>query len=239
MAGKRFIILSHQLDDSIPRLQGEFGPADTMYGAKSLDTNSQGTVVDLGANLGAFSIFVASVATSLQVVSFEPTPLTYFYFLCNLQLNKVNVLQSGDWGDEMKPGVLAPHGAVGSSNGFINVSWSPGASQSAAVGTTEPSTRNWVTKKVKQFDVKDFVVGRKVNILKMDCEGCEFSLIPHLEEELLDRTKIINFVGEFHLSLLDDDIETNAKKPSETSISKTLSVLEKRGCATTTWRLEC
>jgi FkbM family methyltransferase len=238
IAGKSFCILSHELDDSIPRLQSEFGLEDTMYGAKSLDINSQGTVVDIGANLGAFSIFVASVAINLQVVSFEPTPTTYFYFLCNLHLNKINVLQSSDWGDEMKPGVLALHGAAGSRSGFISVSWSPEATQNAAVGTTEPSTQDWLTKEVTQFDVKDFVDGRKVNILKMDCEGCEFSVMPHLQEELLDRTKIVNFVGEFHLSLLDKNTETNAKKPSDTSISKSLNVLEKRGCAKA-WRFEC
>ena len=62
--------------------------------------------------------------------------------------------------------------------------------------------------------------------------------MPHLQEELLDRTKIVNFVGEFHLSLLDKNTETNAKKPSDTSISKSLNVLEKRGCAKA-WRFEC
>ena len=160
-----------------------------------------------------------------------------FSLFCALHFN---VLQSSDLGDEMKPGVLALHGAAGSRSGFVNVSFSPGATQNAAVGTTEPSTQDWLTKEVKQFDVKDFARGRKVNILKMDCEGCEFSLIPHLQEELLgDRANIVNFVGEFHLSLMDKTIETNAKKPSDISISKTLKVLEKRGCATTSWRIEC
>jgi FkbM family methyltransferase len=219
-------------------LKAEFPDDSNVYGAKQLIKGSMGTVVDIGANLGAFTIYTALLHPQMQILSFEPTPPTFFFFICNLFLNKVELLSSSF---PRSAGVLPLQGAVGATAGTVDISWDPSKTQNAAAGTDEPSVlaQGWQKTTVTRYPIISFLErSQVVRILKIDCEGCEFSVIPGLAEMLSNRTKIEKLVGEYHLSLLNRKEETFARKPSRLSAERTLKILLDRGCRQV-WQINC
>lgn len=161
--------------------------------------------------------------------------------MCNLFLNNIPRLEINDWPQIRRGGVLALHGAAASKSGIAQVSWDPSLTQNAAVGTDQDqrNTKNWQRSNIKQFPMEQFIDGSQiVHIFKIDCEGCEFSVIPGLEKPLSNKTLMRSLVGEYHLSLLDPHEETFAKKPSAASAAETLRILLGRGCKKE-WQIRC
>lgn len=54
------------------------------------DIENESTIIDLGAQLGSFSIFVASYANNVKVYSYEPCPENYKMLMDNIKLNKLD-----------------------------------------------------------------------------------------------------------------------------------------------------
>lgn len=241
IGGTTLCMLSDLSDDSIARLGAEFPPDSGVYGAKELPRDSIGTVIDVGANLGAFTIYTALLHPQMRVISFEPTPPTYFFFVCNLFLNKVKLLSLNGPGFPWKPGVLPLHGAVGAVEGTVVISWDPSKTQNAAADSDEPSVKaqGWNKKTVVRYPIRRVLEGPwVVKIFKIDCEGCEFSVIPALADFLPNRTKIEKLVGEYHLSLLNKNEDTFAKKPSAEAAARTKKIILARGCMQA-WQIDC
>ena len=132
------------------------------------------------------------------------------------------------------------HSAVGSSGGTVEVKYKPGNSQNAAVETSEPMTisEGWISATVNMYTASHLIVKKTVQILKIDCEGCEFAAVPEMEKLLLDKKRVITLQGECHLSLLNPNEQTYAAKPSNKMAAKTKDILTKRGCQIA-WRINC
>jgi len=75
-------------DNSMVRLQWQRGG---IYGLAKLSHAANGTVVDIGANIGAISLTLARCHPTLRIIACEPSPVTYFYLLWNCVLNGVPV----------------------------------------------------------------------------------------------------------------------------------------------------
>ena len=119
-------------------------------------------------------------------------------------------------------------------------SYKLGVSQNAAVGTSEPMTisEGWMSAPVKRYLPSKLIGDKTVQILKIDCEGCEFAAVPAMEDLVLDREKVLSLQGEWHLSLLNPGEQTYAAKPSTIIAEKTKEILIKRGC-NVEWRINC
>ncbi|MFZ3491921.1 FkbM family methyltransferase [Streptomyces sp. 5.8] len=83
-----------------------------VYERHAIVVPSGATVVDAGANIGLFSLFVAQRAA--QVLAFEPCPPTYQLCAANLQLNAAASVRLLD-------------AALGSRTGTAEITWYPGA----------------------------------------------------------------------------------------------------------------
>jgi hypothetical protein len=57
VGGRSLCVVASLDDDTVPRLQGEFHDADDVYGTRHLTDPARGVLVDVGANIGMFSIF--------------------------------------------------------------------------------------------------------------------------------------------------------------------------------------
>ena len=70
-------------DNSIIRVQygNLFWPGRVPYGMMLLSGTVKGTVVDIGANIGAVAIAIAKRHPTLRVIACEPAPVTFFYLL--------------------------------------------------------------------------------------------------------------------------------------------------------------
>ena len=165
-------------------------------------------IIDVGANIGAFCINAAKMYPHSQVICAEPAPETYSLLLWNLVENGVPLRQLSSLGVEGKPGVIALHAAIGAEDGKVDLMYTPTRSQNANVGMSR-NTSSWVKIKkqvwrkvsVDEYNLTKILTDssvRSVDLLKMDCEGCEFTVIPSMRDWIINRTRIKTLVGEIH-----------------------------------------
>lgn len=170
----------------------------------------EGLIVDVGMNLGDTAIVFSKKKAKMQVIAFEPVPPTYFLALWNLHLNGVPTLSKEDIGKPNKPGVLALMEAVGDGRD-LKMKWFPGWSVGSTFGedlspATPLSTRGHETRKpeetmVHTVELPSFLASRgiqSVELLKVDCEGCEFFVMPQMKESILNKQKVKHFAFEIH-----------------------------------------
>ena len=135
------------------------------------NTEVEGEVVDIGANIGDSSLYFAAKGAS-HVYAFEPLPSIYRIALENIKLNHL---------DNM---ISLFNAAVGSKEGKIKVPSYIGVDQSAKFTVTNVGD---VEVPVIPFDkVREMV--KDPYLLKMDCEGCEVDIIFSFE---LDFKKLL------------------------------------------------
>lgn len=144
--------------------------------------------VDVGSCLGLTCLAVNSKYPGTKIVSFEPASPSWFLQELNLRCNLAK--------DEFKNFHVVLAG-VGSNteeedNTMAKLMWRP---------TSTTSTRTWTPKEEHRPDAIELLVrlrrlssilaeanvaGTPINVLNIDCEGCEYNLIPALTEEQFD-----------------------------------------------------
>ncbi len=143
------------------------------------------TIVDLGANIGAFTVWAANRCHSSRILSFEPFPSTFE----NLQTN----IKSNCLDDRVECFQMA----VGGHNGIARFE-------------SEPKMRSYCRKLVtdgsatKAIDVECITLASllsrfdldEIDCLKMDVEGAEYKIILSASVHTLRRARIITL--EYH-----------------------------------------
>lgn len=178
-------------------------------------------MIDIGGNLGRVSIAAfKKIPEKMRIVVLEPVPSTYFLLVWNLALNNVPELTLEEFNSNKNaPGVLALNNGVakvdGETAGMCHTPpWTMGARMCNCSAPEDPSqlaevpqdgvrqcypiVSRSVDSLIRMFE------GDKIAILKMDCEGCEFSAIPALgalPETSLQQ--ILRFAGELHEPTLE------------------------------------
>jgi len=138
------------------------------------DQVARGTVVDIGANVGAFSVLAARLGAS-QVYAYEPHPDSYAALVRNLQSNHVSKVTPH------QRAVLGWAGTavlVGDGGGAHIASSGPGRGVECVTFDSVIKTH------------------APIAYLKMDIEGSEFQLFETVDGELLNEIKMM--AVEFH-----------------------------------------
>jgi len=242
MSGVMVRLMASSADNTLPRLAHEMGMKwKDRYGLQKV-TAKQGVIIDVGSNIGDISIAAALLHPTLQIIAVEPSPHTYFYLVLNLWLNKVPKLSENDLGKYEKAGVVALNAAVTKDGRSVEIKWSDSNSQNAAVGTTEAKTNGWSSANVPSIQLTKFLANHNldaVELLKIDCEGCEFEVIPSMKAVFADKAKIKRVTGEIHQSLKNPKAGTEARKATPDEIKFTDAALADRGCKINSWEVEC
>lgn len=133
-----------------------------------------GLVIDIGANIGVFTVLAS--LKGAEVEAYEPESNNFTQLLVNCELNGV------------KPEVFQLGIGSGETGYFTN-----------NFGGTrrEDSGESWGEVAIISLD--DVVGGRDVELLKIDCEGSEYDIFSTCSDNTL--RLIQNFVGEFHPDL--------------------------------------
>ncbi len=161
-------------------------------------------VVDIGANIGAYSLFSSATAADSLTYALEPMPGTYRLFLENIRLNNL----------EKK--IIPFNAAIGGQSGrrklFIQQgspfnSLYPGGNEGTSVEINCISLRDF-------FDQNDI---KRCDMLKIDCEGAEYEILYATPKEYLDRIGEIRM--EYH----------GAPSGSGYTIGGLVSFLQQRG----------
>ncbi len=152
-------------------ISGEYGRIISNH-VESLSPES--IFIDIGANYGIFSFLAAKHLTKGRVISFEPNPYIYKYFLENLKLNRPH-------------NVVSFHCAVGEKDGFLKLQFDEKHSGLSHVKTEVNNQENAELQHVNVpvFNINnwdfltDEIQDRCINI-KIDVEGYEYNIIKTL-----------------------------------------------------------
>ena len=265
-------VASMRGDRSVQHLQREM--RGDRYNVRDgfLQRSSNGVVVDVGANLGYFTLTVAKLYPQMRVIAVEPTPPTFFFLTLNLHLNRVRRLSPTAFSETVHAGVLPLHAAIGrtadkrSSNGSVTMHYPVGFSDSqlatAVSDPALPARGGWRTHPVPLIQMADYLEAssvRSVRMLKTDCEGCEWTLLPSLAQWLTPpvstpgmkmrfwrwpswtrpfRPRIERLVGELHSGALEPDFDFEKRRkigrqvmrPAVDDVFQTIRLLTERGC---------
>ena len=155
------------------------------YGLRNIRFAEGDVVVDVGAHVGLFSIYLAKRSPLLRIVAFEPFPTNFRNCSENLELNGISNV------------TLSPS-AISSDCRRLSMVSDPGNSGGAsAVVTTFGS--NGTESEIPSMTLDEvFSVHEidKCKLLKIDCEGMEYEIIPSVGA--FDRVEYMS--GEFHAS---------------------------------------
>lgn len=149
--------------------------AKDVYGLRSLALRPGAWVVDVGAHLGGVAVAAARLHPGVRVVALEPDPTQYRYLLSNLRLN--GVLES----------VIA-----------LNAGACP-AGETASYTIKTPT--NYLERPrgapcVQLGELLGALGLERLALLKVDCEGCEFSWLGSADADVLRRVDMV--IGEIH-----------------------------------------
>lgn len=143
------------------------------------------TILDLGANIGAFAVWVCDQAPSAKIVSVEPFPSTYLRLVEHIELNR------------LESRVTCLQAAVSSVDGVVKFDATEGkrsycrtilTDDSAAVSIEVPSLRLQKLLDQCAFDT--------VDCLKMDVEGAEYDILLSADQQTLSRIRCLTM--EYH-----------------------------------------
>ena len=93
----RILLVEPPGDRSIQNIHEAERAHGDLYGLKRLRDNHEDDqlLIDLGANLGFFTIVMSILLPRAQVLAIEPSPMLFFWLQWNLHLNNVTVLDAG------------------------------------------------------------------------------------------------------------------------------------------------
>ena len=221
-------------DNSIARLRQEMS-GDTYNIHKC---SMKPLVIDVGANIGDVSIAIAMIRPRAQVIAIEALPLLGFVIRMNMYLNNVPEIRFEDIGIVDKHGIYVINSAV-RRRGVRNarMKFSKSMTQNAGFDDSSSNKSVVITDAISMRNLVESIQ-LPIDLLKMDCEGCEFEAISDLHGHFLNKTKIRKFAAEFHLSLLSPHERTYVKKPNKLEIRDTLALMKKRDCPID-WRTYC
>lgn len=142
-------------------------------------------VVDIGANVGFFTLYILSRLHGAKVFSYEPIPTNFRQLERNLQLNSglcVTCFQKAVAGQS---GYIPLH--CDSGNGYTTT---------ASINEGGSNTGTITVEAVSLLDVFRENGLERCDLLKMDCEGAEFEILYNCPRKIMDQ--IGNIVIEVH-----------------------------------------
>ena len=144
------------------------------HNPKGFEISETDTVVDIGAQIGLFSCFAALQARKGKVYSFEPSPENFAMLAHNVKLNNLR-------------NVMAYHKAVTQKGGKISLFITDSHTGGHSIYKSAASTRKVSVEAITLAKIIEENNLRKIDFLKMDCEGAEYEILFNLPRAYFER----------------------------------------------------
>jgi len=152
------------------------------YKIPEFDINENDIIIDIGAHIGLFSLFVSQNCKNGKIYCFEPIIENYNILMKNIEMNNIK-------------NIIPLNQAVSKVNENIKIYLNSDDSAHSIFSSGE----NFV--QIKSTTIKSIFDNNKIdncNLLKLDCEGAEYEIIDSIPEEYLIR--INKLIIEYHLA---------------------------------------
>jgi len=169
----------------IPFPHGIWELTDTFLGEDYAGFNvKDGVVIDVGAFIGETAIYFATKGAK-KVIAFEPAPTLFRLAQQNVKINNLqNIIQMRNeaiWGTECE-------------KKFRFATSQPGSSSIVILN----KKRQYIEYEVKTTTLNQVIKEEGIiDLLKMDCEGAEYQILPFLQKDG-DLRNITNIILEVH-----------------------------------------
>jgi len=152
-----------------------------IYSPSGFEIKENDTVLDIGAQIGVFSVYAAASAKAGRVYSFEPFSENYALLKRNIELNSRG---------NIEPFQMAVAGTAGTKDFYI----SKNTGGHSFYGSPKQEKIS-----VQAIALADFIKEKglaKIDYFKMDCEGGEYDILFSLPDEILNKISKIGM--EYH-----------------------------------------
>ncbi len=159
---------------------------DAFYTRYGVPVQDGWTLVDIGAGIGDFSIYAAYGKPGTTVYAFEPFPESYQLLVQNMTANNVE-------------NILPFQEAVWSQSGKLTLDLSGDEPLQIASRGADVDSMEGDRIVVEAISLEDALLGRgvrKVDLLKLDCEGAEYEILMKAPSAVLAR--IDRIIMEYH-----------------------------------------
>lgn len=208
-------------------------------------SKSTGYMIDIGANFGIVSMYSALTNKQLKIISVEPAPTTFFIFCYNMYLNKIPHLHMSDILDgKSNVGGIVPLNRVVATTDAKEVEFTYYLSDSQLSGLSDqPESKDVRKVMVKSLNILNVLnkidaLMEPITYMKIDCEGCEFDILPSIKNYFLDKRKVLRIGGEFHVSLMQQQNGTFARGYTKAQIDAAVAIMNARKCPLD-WSFQC
>jgi len=167
------------------------------YSNSKITINHEDVIVDVGAHIGLFALYVTQFCKHGRIFCFEPDPENFKLLERNLNLNQI-------------PNVLIFNMAVSRTSSKINLYKNDDESGHSIVLPSSNSIE------VESITLDDFLHKFQIthcSLLKLDCEGAEYEIIESLSK--VNFQIFQNIILEYHLLDSKPDLITNLIKNLE------------------------
>lgn len=157
-----------------------------VYNPKFLPINTNDIVVDIGANIGVFSLYAAT-KTQNNIFAYEPLLENFNYLTKNIKSNRLDNIRANHLAVSNKVGIKKLYLTKAKTDNLLFPKLDQKNLQTASIKSTTL---------VKIFQDNQL---QKINFLKLDCEGAEGLILKSTPTSYLQR--IDKIAMEFHDNL--------------------------------------
>jgi FkbM family methyltransferase len=158
------------------------------------DMPANGVVIDIGANIGVFSLYAAHIGKVSKVFAYEPNSESFHYLLENISTNYLEQ-------------IIVPHrlAVTGMGKGIVKF-------------PKKSSMYNAIIESESDIDFEEvettsmpmmFSDIENINLLKLDCEGAEYAILMESDQDVFKKISAIRM--EYHFGR-EDEISTFLKQ---------------------------
>ena len=145
-------------------------------------------IIDIGGHIGITTMYFAKKYPEAQIITVEPNASSYKKLVTNIRLNNIN-------------NVKLLRSAVTNIDGGEMILYKNLMSGMSSVNNNNYGGEFIGREKVKTITLRRLLSDNKirnVDLIKIDCEGCEFDILMNLESVIFRRIK--NMIIEYHNS---------------------------------------